>query len=146
MQHTLYFGAGRHSQGAGGRGQETAPGRLVPAGLYPWQGGERRPAMGDKRHMGLVHLWLCHLQEGLSVNSLICLDHFVKTHSDTDDFPKKSQANRHFFWNGIHTDYCHKWASPEIEMQSYMYTRFTHGQTNTHMWRILYIKCAAKQK
>lgn len=47
---TLYFGAGRHSQGAGGRGQETAPGRLVPAGLYPWQGGERRPAMGNKRH------------------------------------------------------------------------------------------------
>lgn len=50
MQHTLYFGAGRHSQGAGGRGQETAPGRLVPAGLYPRQGGERRPAMGDKRN------------------------------------------------------------------------------------------------
>lgn len=44
------FGAGRHSQGAGRRGQETAAGRLVPAGLYPWQGGERRPAMGDKRH------------------------------------------------------------------------------------------------
>lgn len=49
-KHTLYFGAGRHSQGAGRRGQETAAGRLVPAGLYPWQGGERRPAMGDKRH------------------------------------------------------------------------------------------------
>lgn len=50
MQHTLYLGAGRHSQGAGRRGQETAPGRLVPAGLYPWQGGERRPATGDKGH------------------------------------------------------------------------------------------------
>lgn len=44
----LNIGAGRHSQGAGGRGQESAPGWIVPAGLYPRQGGERRPAMGDK--------------------------------------------------------------------------------------------------
>lgn len=50
VQYTLYLSAGRHSQGAGGWGQETAPGRLVPAGLYPWQGGERRPALRDKRH------------------------------------------------------------------------------------------------
>lgn len=44
----LNIGAGRHSQGAGGRGQESAPGWIVPAGLYPRQGGERRPAVGDK--------------------------------------------------------------------------------------------------
>lgn len=44
----LNIGASRHSQGAGGRGQESAPGWIVPAGLYPRQGGERRPAMGDK--------------------------------------------------------------------------------------------------
>lgn len=58
----------------------------------------------------------------------------------------KSQADKHLLWNGIHTDYCHKLDSFGIEMQSYMYTGFTDRQTNTHMWLILYIKCAAKQK
>lgn len=71
----LYLGAGRHSQGAGGRGQETAPGRLVPAGLYPWQGGERRPAMGDKRHGPGSSL--TRPLAG-SVNTLTCPDHFMK--------------------------------------------------------------------
>lgn len=106
---TLYFGAGRHSQGAGGRGQETAPGRLVPAGLYPWQGGERRPAMGDKRHgpgssltMPLAGRTKCGLSK------LPGPFHKNKQRYLILAIYLKSQAKTHLIWNGIHTDYCHK--------------------------------------
>jgi len=65
------------------------------------------------------------------LNSLTCLDYFKKT--DKSDLILMiymyliSQAF-HFEW--IYTHHCQKWASFEIEMQSYVYTRITDKYTH----------------
>lgn len=64
--HRGLAGGGKKLLLAGSSQQGSTPGKGVRGGLR-W----------ETNDMGLVHLYLCHLQEGLSVNSLTCLDYFI---------------------------------------------------------------------